>query len=107
MHLVAAQQLLAWFPSDSTVYRRFVLPFFEDFWRVHFADARFLFRAPAAVDEALAAARQLPDQDRLRAILRAVHIGVRVRGVERQLSWLSSGDTATQASSDQSSSSVA
>jgi tetratricopeptide (TPR) repeat protein len=87
--LATIETLFAWYPPGSQTYERLLLPYLEKFWTSRFREARFQFRAPSLVEAELAQAVSRPPQERLRAILRAVRLGVNVSGLEEALHWLS------------------
>jgi hypothetical protein len=87
--LATMQTLFAWYPPGSQTYEWLLLPYLESFWTSRFREARFQFRSPSLVEAELAQAVSRPPQERLRAILRAVRLGLNVSGLEDALHWLS------------------
>lgn len=88
--LATMEGLFAWYPPDSPTHHQLLLPYIERFWTMAFCEARFQFRSPSLVETELAQARNSPASKRVRAILRAVRLGVNVRGLDQALLWLAS-----------------
>jgi len=64
--------------TQSTGYRRLVSPFFTTYWLTKFAQQRFRFRTPTAIEAELYAAQQIPESRRARTILWTVASGLDV-----------------------------
>lgn len=76
------------FPPNSETYRKVILPSVESFWTESFRSSRFHFHSPSLVEEQLLRAIQHEPSKRLRAILRAVHLGLTIRGIPDGVAWL-------------------
>jgi len=70
---------------QSTAYRRLVSPFFTTYWLTKFAQQRFRFRTPTAIEAELDAAQQIPESRRAHTILWAVASGLDVNLSESSL----------------------
>jgi hypothetical protein len=90
--LAVMQALFLVFPPTSPRHRQLLLPFIERFWTTMFDQRRFAFSAPALVEESLAQARQVPFERRIKAILRAVRLGVTSRADAATTDWLNTDD---------------
>ncbi len=77
---------------NSPNHRLLLLPFVERFWSTTFERSRFLFRNPAIVADALAAAVQVPHARRVKAILRAIRLGVISQADGSTVTWLNTDD---------------
>jgi hypothetical protein len=86
--LAVMQTLFLAFPPSSATYRQLFLVFVECFWTATFDQRRFGFSNPALVEEALAQARQVPVERRVKAILRAIRLGVTSRADAGTTAWL-------------------
>jgi hypothetical protein len=73
--------LASWYPPGSAVYRRLLLPFVEAFWTDALDKQRAFIRSPELVQGAFHEACEGPPAARLRAIFRALQIGIRVSGI--------------------------
>lgn len=72
----------------SQTYNRLLLPFVEVYWTHAFEQMRVYFRAPEFVQQLLVEAKTLPEDQRLRGILRAVHAGFRAPLAHEIRQWL-------------------
>lgn len=79
-------------PPNQLVHRQLLLPFVERFWTGMFDQRRFGFSNPSVVEEALAQARQAPVEHRVKAILRAVRLGVTSRADGATTAWLNTDE---------------
>jgi hypothetical protein len=62
--------------GTPTLFRRFIVPFVEEYWRRKFEEQRFLFTAPNYVAQELEAAYRLPIDSRAEAIVNVISSGV-------------------------------
>jgi hypothetical protein len=88
--LACMRSLFQCCPPNSPRHRQLLLPFIECFWTTTFGQRRFGFGNPSAVEQALAQARQVPVERRVKAILRAVRLGVTSRADTATTEWLNS-----------------
>src|SRR5205823_2673577 len=72
--LAMMQTLFHAFPPKSATHRQLFLPFIERFWTATFDQRRFGFSNPSLVEEALAQARQVAVEHRVKTILRAISL---------------------------------
>jgi hypothetical protein len=86
--LAVMQTLFLAFPPNSATHRQVFLPFIERFWTATFDQRRFGFSNPSLVEEALAQARQVPVERRVKAVLRAIRLGVTSRADMATTAWL-------------------
>lgn len=86
--LAVMQTLFLAFPPNSAVYRQILLPFIERFWTTTFDQRRFRFSNLSLVEESLAQARQAAVDCRVKAILRAIRLGVTNRADSATTVWL-------------------
>jgi hypothetical protein len=93
--LCVMEVLFAWMPPSWGSHRRLLLPYVEQFWGDRIARQRFSFRGPSAVEAALVQAKSVPQDQRVRAILRAVRVGVRVSAPEQTSAWLNAAGPAS------------
>jgi hypothetical protein len=82
------QDLFRAFPPSSAPYHQLFLAFIERFWTTIFEQRRFAFSNPSLVREALAQAHQVPVERRVKAILRAIRLGVTWRPDVVTMAWL-------------------
>jgi len=88
LQLAVMEVLFGWFPPTSPTHRRLLLPFIERLWGTRLAQRRFTFRNPSTVEGKLNQARQESPEHRLKAILRAVTLGVVCRADTPTMNWL-------------------
>jgi hypothetical protein len=91
-HLAVIATVLSWYPPNTATHQKLLLPYLEEFWTSSFRSARFYFRSPALVEHELSAAVAAPADQRVLAILRAVHAGFRPVGLSEAESWLHSAN---------------
>ncbi len=84
------EALFNWIPPNGTAHRQVLLPYIQEFWTNRIRE-RFFFYTPTVVEAALTEARSVPETQRIRAILRAVRIGVWVKLPQQALDWLNAG----------------
>lgn len=88
-HLAIMPQLMKGLSLREDMYRRFLLPYVEQFWADRLSRQPFRFSNLTLVREGYAAASALPEAQRLPAILAAILVGVRVTGIDPDLQrWL-------------------
>jgi hypothetical protein len=80
------------FPPNSATHRQLLLPFIERFWTNRFEQRRFTFSNPSVVEELLNQARQVPLDRRIKAILRAIMLGVTSRADGTTSAWLNANE---------------
>ena len=86
------QTLFLAFPPNSSAHRQLFLPFIECFWSAMFDQGQFGFSNPSLVEEALAQARQVPVERRVKAILRAIRLGVTSLADTATPAWLNTDE---------------
>jgi len=86
--LVDMQWLFSVCPPKSLMYRRVLLPFIECFWTYMIQQCRFRFSNPSLVEEAMTQALRTSAEHRVKAILRAVSIGVKCLADVAPMGWL-------------------
>jgi hypothetical protein len=86
--LAVMQMLIQTFPPTSATYRQLLLPFIERFWATVVEQRPIQLSNPSLVQESLAQARMVPVEHRIKAILRAVRLGVTSRADAATTVWL-------------------
>ena len=79
-------------PPNSARHRQLLLPFIERFWTNMIEQRPFGFRNPSVVGEALIQACQVPPDRRIKAILRAIRLGVTSRADGATTAWLNTDE---------------
>jgi hypothetical protein len=79
-------------PPNSARHRQLLLPFFERFWTHMIEQRPFRFGNPSFVREELIQARQAPPDRRIKAILRAVRLGLTSRADAATTAWLNTDE---------------
>jgi hypothetical protein len=90
--LAVMQSLFQAFPPTSATHRQLLLPFIELFWANEFEQRRFRFSHPCVVEAPLTQARQVPAEHRIKAILRAIRLGVTSRAAGTTTAWLNADE---------------
>ncbi len=80
-------QFLDW---PFAAHRRILVPFVSSYWNAMFRRMRFRFQFPNLVETALAEAEVAPANERVKAIMRAILLGFRVRLPSEIRLWLDS-----------------
>jgi len=80
--------LFSCFSPSSPLHQRLLLPFVERFWASRFEQRRFGFSNPSLVAESLRQARQTPPELRVKAIIRAIRMGVSSQADGPTTIWL-------------------
>jgi hypothetical protein len=83
------------FDRPFTAHRLILVPFVSDYWNAMFRRQRLRFRLPGLVQSALAEATTSPPGERIRAVVRAMLIGIPLHLPPEIRNWL---DTAQQVS---------
>lgn len=90
--LAVMETVFSWYPPDSVVHAKLLLPYVDAYWRTIFQEKRFQFRSPSLVEQELANASAVKRPQRVRAILRAVKPAFSIGGLDDGLKWLERDD---------------
>jgi hypothetical protein len=67
-------------PPETAVHRELLMPFVVSYWTNKFEQQRFLFRRAMVVESLLQAAIAAPEEERVVAVMRAIHAGFTFNG---------------------------
>ncbi len=73
-------RLCGCFPPETAVHRELLMPFVVSYWTYRFEQQRFLFGRAMVVESQLPAAVVAPEDQRIVAVMRAVHAGFTFTG---------------------------
>ncbi len=88
-HTMIVKQFEAPLRIYGAAYRELVLPFFHEFWTARFQRSRFGFSQPSMVERDIQAARSLGHSAQLKALFKALAVGLGSASVPSEIwSWL-------------------
>ena len=93
VHLPIMPILEKWYEPGGPVHHSILLPYVQEYWIKSFARMRFLFARPTVVESLLPEALQVPEDQRVRAVLKAILSGLRGRPPEALAAWLNGNPT--------------
>lgn len=78
IHITVLRSLVPLLGQLPGMYRRCIVPFFLSYWMAAFEKRRFHFSAIRLVEEDLRQAQSLPVEQRVRAVLKAIALGLQI-----------------------------
>jgi hypothetical protein len=93
VHLPIMPILEKWYEPGDPIHHSILLPYVQEYWVKSFARMRFRFDRPTVVESLLPEALQAPEDQRVRAVLKAILSGLRGRPPEALASWLNGKST--------------
>jgi hypothetical protein len=82
------ETLQHWYRDNHSIYHLILVPYIQSFWQHVINECPFAFRAPAVTSAAINAAAEVPETERIHAVLSAVASSFPVRGAQEILANL-------------------